>query len=305
MPSIRINDVYVTAPDGLRLHVREYGERTAPDLPVVCLPGLARTTADFDPLASTLAAAPDRPRRVMALDSRGRGLSEYDRNPANYAIPVELGDVLAVLTARAVGRAVFVGTSRGGLLTMALAAVRPGAIAGAVLNDIGPVIEPQGLMRIKSYVGRLPQPRSFAEGADILRRLFSAHFPKLGETEWLASAQRMWREQNGGLVLNYDPRLSQSLADLDPANPLPPLWSQFDALGRVPLMVIRGANSDLLSSATVADMQARRSDITVLEIPDQGHAPLLAEPDTIAQIAQFVAQCEAQRPDVEGEAAGP
>ena len=303
MPSTRIDDVYVTAPDGLRLHVREYGERTAPGLPVVCLPGLARTTADFDPLACALAAAPDRPRRVIALDSRGRGLSEYDRNPANYTIPVELDDLVAVLTARAIGRAVFVGTSRGGLLTMTLAAVRPGAIAGAVLNDIGPVIEPQGLMRIKSYVGKLPQPRSFAEGAEILRRLFSAHFPKLGEADWLASAQRMWREQKGGLALNYDPRLSQSLADLDPANPLPPLWSQFDALGRVPLMVIRGANSDLLSPATVAAMQARRSDITVIEIPDQGHAPLLAEPDTIARIAAFVVQCEAERLDLEGEAA--
>ncbi len=293
MSPIPTDDVYVTAQDGLRLHVREYGERTAPGLPVVCLPGLARTTADFDALAAALAAARDRPRRVLALDSRGRGLSDYDRNPANYAIPVELDDLLAVLTARAVAQAVFVGTSRGGLLTMALAAVRPAAIAGAVLNDIGPVIEPQGLMRIKSYVGKLPQPRSFEEGADILRRLFNGQFPKLTEAEWLASAQRTWRQQQGRLVLTYDPRLARALAEVDPANPLPPLWPQFDALGRVPVMVIRGALSDILSPATVAAMQARRSDLTVLEIPDQGHAPLLAEPETIGRIAAFVAKCEA------------
>jgi pimeloyl-ACP methyl ester carboxylesterase len=286
------SDHDVTAQDGLRLHVREHGDRTAPGLPVVCLPGLARTTADFDRLAAALAGDPDRPRRVLALDYRGRGLSDHDRDPGNYSLPVELADVTTVLTARAVGAAVFVGTSRGGLITMALAAVRPAAIAGAVLNDIGPVIEPQGLMRIKSYVGRLPQPRGFEEGADILRRLFGAQFTRLSDADWLASAHRNWRQQDGRLVLAYDPRLSRALASVDAAHPLPPLWPQFDALGNVPLMVIRGANSDILSAATVAAMQARRRDTVVVEIPDQGHAPLLAEADTIARIGIFVAKCE-------------
>jgi pimeloyl-ACP methyl ester carboxylesterase len=283
-------DHFVTAQDGLRLHLVEYGERTAPGLPVVCLPGLARTAADFAELAPALADDPGR--RVLALDYRGRGLSEYDRNPDNYAIPVELGDVLAVLTARAVGRAVFVGTSRGGLLTMALAAVRPTVIAGAVLNDIGPVIEPQGLMRIKSYVGKLPPPRDVADGADILRRLFGSQFPRLGEADWLAWARKTWREDGGRLLPTYDPQLARALAAIDPENPLPPMWEQFDALANIPLMVIRGANSDLLSPATVAAMQARRSDTTLIEIADQGHAPLLAEADTIARIAAFVRQCE-------------
>jgi pimeloyl-ACP methyl ester carboxylesterase len=287
-----VSDHFVTARDGLRLHVREHGERIAPGLPVVCLPGLARTTADFDTLASALAGDARRPRRVLAVDYRGRGLSDHDPKPDNYAIPVELDDVLSVLTARAVASAVFVGTSRGGLLVMALAAVRPGIIAGAVINDIGPVIDIGGLMRIKGYVGKLPQPRTLEEGAEIQRRLFAAQFTRLGDADWLAAARRTWREQDGRLVLTYDPRLAHTLAAVDTDHPLPPLWAQFDALAQVPMMVIRGANSDLLSAATVEAMRARRREMTTLVVPDQGHAPLLAEAETIARIAEFVAQCE-------------
>jgi pimeloyl-ACP methyl ester carboxylesterase len=287
------SDHLVTARDGLRLHLREYGERTAPGLPVVCLPGLARTTADFDALAGALAGDSQQPRRVLALDYRGRGLSDHDPDPDNYSIPVELDDVLSVLVARAVGSAVFVGTSRGGLILMALAALRPGAIAGAVLNDIGPVIEPQGLMRIKGYVGKLPAPRDFADGAEVLRRLFAAQFPKLGDADWLAAARRTWREDRGRLLLTYDPKLARALAAIEPDHPLPSMWPQFDALAETPLMVIRGANSDLLSVTTVEAMRARRTATTVIEIPDQGHAPLLAEADTIARIAAFVAECTA------------
>jgi pimeloyl-ACP methyl ester carboxylesterase len=287
-----ISDHFVTASDGLRLHVREWGERTAGGLSVVCLPGLARTTADFEALGTALAGDANRPRRVLALDYRGRGLSDHDPDPDHYSVAVELDDVLAVLTARAVSSAVIVGTSRGGLVAMTLAAVRPTAIAGVVLNDIGPVIEPQGLLRIKNYVGKLPQPRDFTEGADILRRASGDQFPRLGEADWLAAARRTWREQDGRLVLAYDPQLARSLAAFDPDQPLPALWPQFDALADVPMMVIRGANSDILSVATVEAMRARRHDITILEIPDQGHAPLLAEPDTIARIAAFIAACE-------------
>jgi pimeloyl-ACP methyl ester carboxylesterase len=141
-----------------------------------------------------LVLSSDRERLVLALDYRGRGKSDYDRNPANYNLHVELADLLAVLTALGIGRAAFVGTSRGGILTMLLAVARPTAIAGSVLNDIGPVIEPGGLMRIKSYVGKLPQPASFREAADILQRLFGSHFPKWGDADWLAFARRTFKE---------------------------------------------------------------------------------------------------------------
>lgn len=285
--------IFISAPDGLRLHARCYGRSDADRLPAVCLPGLARTEADFETLATALAGDADRPRRVIAIDYRGRGRSEYDRDPANYNLQTELADLLAVLAALEAMPAIIVGTSRGGILAMLLAAVRPTALAGVVLNDIGPVIEPQGLMRIKGYIGKLPQPRSFEEGADILRRLFDAQFPKLTDEDWLTAARRTFKEDKCRLVPTYDVRLARTLVGVDLERPAPPLWDAFDALAHVPLMVVRGRNSDLLSSATVAAMRARRATMEVVEVPDQGHAPLLAEAGVIARVAAFVGTCDA------------
>ncbi len=283
--------LFVSAPDGLRLHVRSYGPRGGRLRPVVCLPGLARTTDDFDALAGALANDPDRARYVLAIDYRGRGQSEYDTNPGNYNVATEVADLLAVLTALEIEHAVFVGTSRGGILAMLLATVRPGAIAGVALNDIGPVIETKGLVRIKSYVGRLPQPRSFEDGGEILRSLFSSQFPKLGPEDWTMFARRTFVEQDGLLRPRYDPKLARVLDGIDMQRSLPPLWREFDALASVPVMVIRGANSDILSAETVEAMRARRPDIVTLEVPDQGHAPLLTESDVIAEIGAFIGRC--------------
>jgi len=285
---------FVTAPDGLRLHALCCGQRSSPKIPVVCLPGLARTAADFEVLATALAHDGAQPRRVIAIDYRGRGRSDYDPNPDNYSLPVELADALAVVTALDAMPAIFVGTSRGGILAMLLAAVRPSAIAGVVLNDIGPVIEPQGLMRIKGYVGKLPEPRNFEDGAEILRRLFHNQFPKLGHDDWLASARRAFKEDKGRMVPTYDVKLARTLETINPDSPIPPLWNQFGALSAVPVMAIRGANSDLLSPATVETMRARHAKLETLEVPDQGHAPLLADADTIARIADFIGRCDRQ-----------
>jgi pimeloyl-ACP methyl ester carboxylesterase len=286
---------YVTAQDGLRLHVREYGARTAARLPAVCLPGLARTGADFETLATTLASNPRAPRRVLVLDMRGRGRSDYDRNPKNYNVQVELGDVLAVLTALAVDQAIFVGTSRGGILTMLLAVARPTALAGCVLNDIGPVIETVGLMRIKSYVGKLPPVASLHEAADVLRRLFAAQFPKFSDDDWVAFARRTFKDAGGRIVPDYDVKLGKTLDQIDAVRPLSALWKEFEALARVPLMVIRGGNSDILSPATVAAMQARHPAMEAVTVADQGHAPLLSDPALVARIAGFAESCDTRR----------
>jgi len=282
-------DIFVTARDGLRLHAREYGSRSTAGLPVVCLPGLTRTVADFESLAPLLATGGSR--RVIAIDSRGRGLSGYDSNPANYNVAVELGDVASVLTALAIGPAVFVGSSRGGILTMLMGAANPAIIAGVVLHDIGPVIESAGLARIKGYAGKLPQPRSFADGADILQRLFGGQFPKLTTQDWLASARRTWREDNGVMTPTYDVRIGDTLADLDVSKPFPTLWKEFEALAGKPILVIRGSNSDILSAETVAAMAARHPGLDVVEVPDQGHVPILEGPLN-TRIARFAADCD-------------
>ena len=283
--------VFVTAQDGLTLHVRRYGSGPACAQSIVCLPGLARTAADFHPLATALAADPAKPRLVLAVDYRGHGQSQYDRNHNNYTIRVALADLSAVLAALEITSAIFVGTSFGGVLAMMLAVLPPIAVAGVLLNDIGPVMEPRGLMRIKSYVGKLPIARNFEEGAEILRWLFEAQFTKLTPQDWIAFAQRTWREHRGALMPNHDLKLARALRGLS-LERLPTLWDQFDALAHIPLMVIRGANSDMLASTTVNAMLARRDQLEVVVIPDQGHAPLLADPMVIRRIAAFVASCD-------------
>jgi pimeloyl-ACP methyl ester carboxylesterase len=283
---------FVTAQDGLTLYVRRYGSRHASAHSVVCLPGLARTAADFHALAMALADDPANPRLVLALDYRGHGQSQYDRNPKNYAIRVALADVSTVLAALQITSAIFIGTSFGGLLAMMLAVLPPVKVAGVILNDIGPVMEPRGLIRVKSYVGKLPTARSFEEGAEILRWLFEAQFTKLAPQDWVAFAQRTWREGHGTLVPFHDPKLARALRDYS-LERLPTLWDQFDALARIPLMVIRGANSDMLARSTLNEMVARRGQLEVVVVPDQGHAPMLAEPKVLRRVAAFVASCDA------------
>jgi pimeloyl-ACP methyl ester carboxylesterase len=293
---------FVHAQDGLRLHARDYGPAVSERLPVVCLAGLSRNSIDFHPLASALAAHRTRPRRVLALDYRGRGLSDRDPNWRNYDVRIEAADVLAVLDALGVAEAIFVGTSRGGLCTMALATMRPAVLRGAVLNDVGPVIEATGLLRIRATVGKLPPPRSLAEAADMLRRTSDARFSALAEEDWLALAAGSWREpakservvDRPGMPLEptFDPSIMKPLAELDLEAPMPPLWPLFQALVHLPLLAIRGENSDLLSAGTLAAMQAAHPACESHVVIGQGHAPLLRDAATIDRIAAFVGAAE-------------
>jgi pimeloyl-ACP methyl ester carboxylesterase len=283
-------DLYFNAPDGLRLHALAAGPRNT-RLPAICLPGLARTAEDFRELMQAV-ADDSAPRRVLALSSRGRGQSARDPNPANYSVPVELADVLAVLAASGISRAIFVGTSRGGILTMALAATQPQLIAGAVLNDIGPVLELRGLVRIKGYVGKMPKPGSMADAAAVMRRVHGSQFPGLDEEGWRLYARRSFIETANGIEANYDPKIAEWLKTVDPNVAPPAMWPQFEALAKAPLLLIRGEHTDLLSPATVEGMRARKPDMELHEVPGQGHAPLLADRPTLDRIRAFAARCD-------------
>ncbi|HLL27353.1 MAG TPA: alpha/beta hydrolase [Xanthobacteraceae bacterium] len=288
---IPIEDLWFTAPDGLKLHALAARPKDAKALPVICLPGISRTAEDFRELLQAFATNAENPRTAIALDSRGRGLSARDPNPANYSVPMEIGDLLAVLDAEKITRAVFVGTSRGGILTMVMGAVRPQAIAAAVLNDIGPVLDMKGLLRIQAYVGKMPRPASWADAAALLKRAMGDQFPAFDEAKWQDYARRTWVSGKDGLAPRSDPLISAALADIDPNVPPPDLWKQFEALAAAaPVLVLRGEHSDLLSRETVAAMRARKPALESIEIAGQGHAPFLVDAATIGPILAFAAK---------------
>lgn len=283
----RYRDIWVRSADGLRLHARSYGDDEAPC--VIGLPGLARHAGDFHDLATALAGPEaEAPRHVLAIDYRGRGLSDRDPDPARYDPRVETEDLLRLLDEIGIREACFVGTSRGGIVTMLAAASRPGLVRGAVLNDIGPVIERAGLLRIKGYVGRLAQPRDLAEAAGHLEALFGAQFPNLTERDWRAWAAATWDETPTGLALTYDPALARTLDALGPDAEIPELWPLFEALKAAPLLVVRGGLSDLLSAETAAAMLDAHPDADLVTVADQGHAPLLRGEAIVAPIRRFV-----------------
>ncbi len=291
--SAQFRDVYCQSADGLKLHAKVIGPENNSLLPVLCLPGLTRTTDDFDDIARAIATDPASPRKVVSVDYRGRGLSDYDPDPAKYAVPVELGDVLAIAASLGISRAILLGTSRGGLISMAMAAAQPKLLAGVILNDIGPALELGGLMKIKGYIADPPPRQTWDEAARGLKELFGTVFPSLTDGEWMAWARRAFREKAGdGLERTYDLEIRRTLDGLEPSNPLPQVWELFDAMAGIPLMLIHGALSDLLSIQGVQDMIARRPDIDLVTVADQGHAPLLADTPTMDRIVAFCKRCD-------------
>lgn len=281
---------FVTAPDGLRLHLRDYtpaaGGQARP--PVVCLPGLSRNGRDFHQFALLLSRDPASPRRVVCLDYRGRGLSDHDANPANYNVPVECGDVVAVCAALGVEQALFVGTSRGGLILHILAATHPDLIAGTVLNDIGPEIEAGGLKEIRDYLAKGSFPATREAAADTLEAIHGRTFPALTRPDWLDMADAIYREKDGRLVADHDPKLADQLQAIDFSKPLPILWPQFELLARKPLLAVRGEHSRLFSKETLARMQAHGPNVETTTAKGQGHAPLLHLADPFSRIKAFL-----------------
>jgi pimeloyl-ACP methyl ester carboxylesterase len=285
-------DIFFTSRDGLRLYARHYPAPGSRRRPVLCLPGLTRNCRDFHHLASVLSSADQQaPRPVYALDYRGRGRSAYDPDWRNYQVMNELLDVLDFMTIAGLSDAAIIGTSRGGILAMAMAAARPGNIGAVVLNDIGPVIERDGLLRIVSYVGRIPLPATWAEAADLVRSMAQRQFPAVPDHMWEELARQQYNDDAGRPAHGYDQELNRMASILD--GPLPELWPQFKALSRVPVMVLRGETSDILSPATAERMQREHPDLALLTVPGQGHAPLLRDEMSLGAIATFLTRADA------------
>lgn len=281
-------DVYISAKDGLKLHVREYGPTVSDRPAVVCLPGMARTAADFHDLAELLANDIQQPHRVICVDYRGRGLSDWDPDWTNYNPFVEIDDLQQVLSALGIDRAIFVGTSRGGLLVLGLVGVAPELIHAVVFNDVGPVVEPQGLVRIRGYLGKLPIPDSYDEAIAILKSYQDAQFPSLDAHDWESMAHGTWYESEGKLKLAYDPALRNTLEGVDLEKAAPPLWPMFEAMKDLPVLVLRGERSDILRQETLDEMKARHETLEVVIVPDQGHTPVMTHSEVSGPIASFI-----------------
>lgn len=280
-----------SASDGLQLYARDYGHddpRAQQAIPIVCLPGLSRNSRDFHLLASHLSSQADTPRRVIALDYRGRGLSDWDADKSHYQLPVEAQDVLTACTALDIPQAIFIGTSRGGLILHLIAAMRPAVLKGVILNDIGPVIEIAGLLQIRQYLEAQPVLSSWEEATDSLKRLHGAAFPSLEPEDWRDMADAIFREKDGAIVADFDPALIEPLKNLDPDTPLADLWDLYDGLKQIPLMTIRGEHSTILSVETFKAMASRHPHMASVIAGGQGHAPLLHRPDLLTEITTFI-----------------
>lgn len=286
------SDFFYTAPDGLKLHARVYGETNSGTWPVVCLPGLTRNARDFHKLALYLSRRANHSRKVIAFDYRGRGQSAYDPEIGHYNIGIEAGDILAGLAALDIAEAAFIGTSRGGLIIHVLGALRPAALKAIVLNDIGPVIEADGLAHIRTYLDPAPKPKSRAEAIEAQRSAHGADFPALTVADWERMVSALYRETDQGLLPDFDPRLVETLAGVDPSKPLPDLWPQFEALAAIPLLAIRGANSKLLSVETFEEMGKRHPGMEAITVDGQGHAAFLETGNLPGAIAAFLDKAE-------------
>ncbi|WP_226779083.1 alpha/beta fold hydrolase [Oceaniglobus trochenteri] len=264
-----------TTSDGVALHYDDHGSGT----PILCLAGLTRNATDFDYVLPHL---PDN--RLIRLDYRGRGRSA--RAPwESYTIPVEARDALELLDHLELEKAAILGTSRGGLIAMFLAATARHRLIGAALNDIGPEIAPEGLEAIKGYIGRNPAAQTHAEAAALMESRM-AGFANVPPTRWAEEAAKHYIATAEGLTINYDPALARAV-EAAGAQPAPDLWPLFDAMAGLPLALIRGANSDLLTPQTAAEMRRRRPDMIFAEVPDRGHIPFLDEAPALAALHEW------------------
>lgn len=274
-------DVFYESSDGLRLYARDY-THSSPRGTVLCMHGLTRNSADFARVCEAL----NDDYRLIAVDQRGRGRSDYDPNPANYNPQTYVRDMFTLLDHLGLDEVFAIGTSMGGVISMVMSTVNAGRFRGVVLNDIGPVIDPAGLERIRGYVGQLPPVHTWEDAAAQVRATNAVAFPDYDDADWLAFARNVYREDaDGRPVLAYDTAIAESVSS---SNVPVDLWPAFDAMAGIPVLVVRGEHSDILAPACVEEMQRRRPDVVAAEIPKRGHAPMLDEPEALGAIRAFL-----------------
>lgn len=267
--------------DGLSLYFEEHG--SADGIPLICLPGLTRDGQDFRYALPHLGDY-----RVILMDLRGRGRSDYAQDPASYNILTEAGDVIALMDHLGLTRAALLGTSRGGLVAMAIAGTARDRLQAVILNDVGPDIAEEGLGRIFDYLGHRPAAKTHAAAARTLEAAMRDGFANVPEGRWLEEAQTFYKETPDGLELRYDARLREAMLAqakaLSEMEEKPSLWPWFAALDGLPCGVIRGAHSDILSRETFDEMRRRLPALQAVELSDRGHIPFLDEPDALLLI---------------------
>lgn len=279
-------DVFYSSDDGLTLYARDYAG-PAPGAPVVlCLPGLTRNSRDFAALAGVLAQTC----RVICPDMRGRGRSMRDPDPAGYRPERYVRDMITLLDFLGIGKVVVIGTSLGGMMAMILMALVADRIRAVVLNDVGPVVDARGLARIAGYVGKSVPVDTWEAAALQTAHINAVAFPDYGPDDWLAMARAMFVEQGSKLVLDYDPAIAQSIADGVISKDF---WPLFENMPPKPMLVIRGALSDILSAETQQEMARRLPNVSNVTIAGRGHAPTLGEPDALPAITGFLSRLNA------------
>ena len=278
-------DRHWTSRDGLELYYRDYsGSSERP--PLLCLHGLTRNSRDFEDFAVRYAGR----FRVLAPDFRGRGKSAHDPQHERYLPITYTADILQLLDELGIDQAVFVGTSLGGLVTMFVAGMQPQRITGSILNDVGPELDPSGLDRIRSYVGKPVRFADWDEAADYIAAINRSLPASNGRDDWLRAARRLCREDGEEIVFDYDMAIAEPFNQLDGAAPAFDMWPLYRRLGQLPLLIVRGANSDLLSRATAKAMLDAAPGARLATVPGVGHAPELTEPAAVEAIDSFLGQ---------------
>ena len=279
-------DYWYQSQDGLNLYARDYRckQNKGDEKTLLCIPGLTRNSADFAELAEHLV---DR-YRVIAVDLRGRGKSDYDSNPLNYHPGTYGQDMIDLVRSLSLESVVVIGTSLGGLIAMGLRALQPSLIEAVVVNDIGPEVEKEGMERIKDYVGKTPDVLNWEGAVQSTRDTLAHTYPKFSSSDWEAFTRKLYRQNAEGIpLLDYDPDISV-LVQQTPSDNAPDLWPLFEAIKSMSMLVLRGELSDLFSNGCLQKMQSIKPDMHVAQIPDVGHAPLLTEPEAMGAIDGFL-----------------